>query len=108
MRRGEIWLVAGGTCASKPRPAVVLQDDHFAGTDSVTVCPLTSIELDAPLLRMRIGADELSGLDATSWIMVDKLTTVRRANVPSQVGRLSSRQLVDLERLVTVFLGLAD
>lgn len=108
MRRGEIWLVAGGVYASKPRPAVVLQDDHFASTDSVTVCPLTSTELDAPLLRMRIDADELSGLDATSWIMVDKLTTVRRANVPSQVGRLSSAQLVDLERLVTVFLGLAD
>ncbi|MCY7412670.1 MAG: type II toxin-antitoxin system PemK/MazF family toxin, partial [Salinibacterium sp.] len=56
MRRGEIWLVAGGTYASKPRPAVVLQDDRFASTDSITVSPFTSTEVVAPLLRMRIDA----------------------------------------------------
>jgi len=50
----------------------------------------------------------MNGLDSESWIMVDKLTTVRRANVTRRVGRLSSTQLVDLERLIMVFLGLAD
>jgi mRNA interferase MazF len=59
-------------------------------------------------VRVRIESDELSGLDSESWIMVDKLTTVRRANVTRRVGRLSSTQLVDLERLIMVFLGLAD
>lgn len=39
--------------------------------------------------------------------MVDKITTVRRSNVHSRVGRLSSQQLVELERLVATFLGLA-
>jgi mRNA interferase MazF len=106
--RGEIWMVAGGVYASKPRPAVILQDDRFDGTDSVTVCPLTSIDVSAPLLRLPLEADVLSGLDAASFVMVDKLTTVRRANVAQRVGRLSSSQLVDLERLVMVFLGLAD
>ena len=53
MNRGEIWSVAGGVYASKPRPAVILQDDRFDGTDSVTVCPLTSIDVPAPLLRVR-------------------------------------------------------
>lgn len=108
MKRGEIWSVAGGVSASKPRPAVLIQDDRFDGTDSITMCPFTSTEIGAPLLRIRIDADELSGLDAASWIMVDKLTTVRRANVSRRIGRLSSAQLVDLERLVMVFLGLAD
>jgi len=106
--RGEIWTVAGGVYASKPRPAVVLQDDRFDGTDSVTVCPLTSTDVVAPLMRLSLAADELSGLDATSFVMVDKITTVRRSNVSQRVGRLSARQLVDLERLVMVFLGLAD
>jgi mRNA interferase MazF len=59
-------------------------------------------------MRVRIEADELSGLDSASWIMVDKLTTVRRANVTQRIGRLSAAQMVDLERLVMVFLGLAD
>jgi mRNA interferase MazF len=106
--RGEIWLVAGGVHASKPRPAVLIQDDRFDGTDSVTVCPFTSVDAEAPLLRIRIEPDELSGLDSASWIMVDKPTTVRRAHVTQRIGRLSSAQLVDLERLVMVFLGLAD
>jgi mRNA interferase MazF len=59
-------------------------------------------------LRLGVDADELSGLDTASWVMVDKLTTVRRTNLASRVGRLSSSQLVELERLVMVFLGLAD
>ena len=107
MKRGEIRLVAGGVYASKPRPAVIVQDDHFAALDSVTVCPLTSTVLDAPLLRLAIAADERSGLDTDSSVMVDKITTVRRSSVGARVGELSSDQLVDLERLVLVFLGIA-
>jgi len=106
--RGEIWTVAGGVYASKPRPAVILQDDRFDGTNSVTVCPLTSTDVSAPIMRLSIAADVLSGLDAVSFVTVDKLTTVRRAKVLQRVGRLSASQLVDLERLVMVFLGLAD
>jgi mRNA interferase MazF len=108
VNRGEIWSVAGGAYASKPRPAVVFQDDRFDATEFVTVCPMTSTDVAAPLLRLGVDADELSGLDTASWVMVDKLTTVRRTNLASRVGRLSSSQLVELERLVMVFLGLAD
>lgn len=107
MKRGELWTVAGGAYAAKPRPALVLQDDLFQGTDSVTVIPMTSTLVDAPLLRHRIGADELSGLSRASDLMIDKITTVRRGNVHQRVGRLSSRQMVDVERLVATFLGLA-
>jgi len=108
VNRGEIWSVAGGVYASTPRPAVILQDDLFDGTDSVTVCPLTTTDVAAPLLRMPLPADGITGLDAASFVMVDKITTVRRTSVSQRIGRLSSTQLVDLERLVMVFLGLAD
>lgn len=108
MNRGEIWSVAGGVYASKPRPAVILQDDRFDGTESVTVFPLTSTSVSAPLLRFPIPADEVSGLDADSFLMVDKLTTVRRSHAVQRIGRLSTAQLVEVERLVMVFLGLAD
>ncbi len=107
MIRGELWTVAGGVYASKPRPALILQDDAFAATDSVTVLPLTSHVLDAPLLRVRIGAGEMSGLDRDSDVMVDKLTTVRRSNVATRVGRLSTEQLGEVERGVMAFLGFA-
>lgn len=107
MIRGELWTVAGGVYASKPRPALILQDDAFAATDSVTVLPLTSHVLDAPLLRVRIGAGQMSGLDRDSDVMVDKLTTVRRSNVATRVGRLSTEQLGEVERGVMAFLGFA-
>lgn len=107
MRRGELWTVAGGVCASKPRTAVIVQDDVFEGTDSVTVAPLTSTLTDAPLLRFRVVSDELNGLSQDSDVMVDKLTTARRGSVHSRIGRLSSQQVVELERLIATFLGLA-
>lgn len=108
MNRGEIWSVAGGVYASKPRPAVLVQDNRFDGTDSVTVCPLTPTDAFAPLMRVPVPSDDVSGLDSVSWVLVDKLTTVRRANVDQRIGRLSSSQLVEVERLLMVFLGLAD
>lgn len=107
MNRGELWTVAGGVYASKPRPAVIVQDDLFSVTESVTVVPLTTTLTDAPLLRLRVHAGGLTGLAQESDVMVDKLTTVRRSNVLARVGRLSSQQLVELERLMMTFLGMA-
>lgn len=107
MIRGELWTVAGGVYASKPRPALIVQDDAFAGTDSVTVLPLTSHLVEAPLMRIRISAGGLSGLDRDSDVMVDKPTTVRRSNVATRVGRLTSEQLAEVERSAMAFLGLA-
>lgn len=109
MNRGEIWTVAGSAYAAKPRPAVIVQDDLFDATSSVTVAPMTSTLLDAPLMRIRItgGNDRLSGLDHDSDVMIDKLTTVRRSNVRVRVGRLTAEQVVEVERAMMAFLGLA-
>ena len=109
VNRGEIWTVAGGVNAAKPRPAVIIQDDLFDGTSSVTVAPMTSMLLDAPLMRIRIagGDDRLSGLDHDSDVMIDKLTTVKRSTVHVRVGRLTAEQVVEVERAMMAFLGLA-
>jgi len=107
VRRGELWTVAGGVYASKPRPAVIVQDDVFDLTESVTVVPLTTTLTDAPLLRLRVSAGGLAGLVQDSDVMVDKLTTVRRSNLQVRIGRLSSQQMVELERLLMTFLGMA-
>lgn len=101
-------MVAGGVYSSKPRPALIIQDDRFDGTGSVTVLPLTTTAVDAPLLRIPLQATPSSGLRQTSFIMIDKLTTVRRTNVTQRAGRISAAQLVETERALLVFLGLAD
>ena len=105
MRRGDVVTVAGGVYATKPRPALVVQDDRFEATDSVTVCPFTSTSVDAPLLRVPVAADESNGLDCDSFLMVDNMTTIRRSNAGAVVGRLEAPTLVEFERRLLVFLG---
>lgn len=73
----------------------------------MTVCPLTHSEADAPLLRLRLDPDETNNLRAISWIMVDKVATVRRTNVGAVFGRISDADLVRINRTLMVFLGLA-
>ena len=108
MTRGEIWTVSGGKdYAGKPRPAVVLQDDRFDMTDSVTVCAFTTDPTDAPLFRLPIEPTDGTGLRAVSRLMVDKITTVAKAKLGVRVGRLTDEDMVRLNRAVLVFLGMA-
>ncbi len=108
MRRGDIITVADGVYANKPRPALIVQDDRFDASASLTVCPFTSTETDAPLLRVPVTADEGNGLDQDGFLMVDKITTVRRGNAHAVIGRLEAATLVEFERRLLVFLGFGD
>jgi mRNA interferase MazF len=108
VKRGEIWTVAGGKdYAGKPWPAVILQDDRFDMTDSIMVCAFTTDPTDAPLFRLPVEPNESNGLRAVCRLMVDKITTVRKAKIGSQVGRLDDEDVVRLNRAVVVFLGVA-
>jgi mRNA interferase MazF len=106
VRRGEIWTAAGGVYATKPRPVLIIQDDHFAGTDSVTVIPMTTTAIDAPLLRIPVDPTPANGLEEPSQIMIDKVTTTRRSSVQKRLGTLGAAELVRVERSLLVFLGM--
>jgi mRNA interferase MazF len=107
VKRGEVWTVAGGPeYAGKPRPAVILQDDAFDATGSVTMCPFTTHLLDAPLLRLPVDPTAENGLRLASQLMVDKITTISRKKLESRIGRLTSEDMLRLNRSVIVFLGL--
>jgi mRNA interferase MazF len=108
MTRGEIWSVAGGTnYAGKPRPAVIVQDDSFDATASVTICAFTSDPTEAPLIRIQVEPSEENGLRECSNLMVDKLTTVPKRKLGNRIGRLGDEDTVKLNRAMMVFLGLA-
>jgi len=108
MKRGEIWTVSAATgYAGKPRPAVILQDDRFDATDSVTVCAFTTDPTDAPLFRLLVEPNELNGLRAACRLMVDKITTVPKAKLGMRVGRLGNEDILRLNRAALVFLGMA-
>lgn len=100
-------MAGGKDYAGKPRPVVILQDDSFDGTNSITVCPFTTDPADAPLFRLLVGPSERNGLRSSSRLMVDKITTVSKANVGERVGRLEEENIVRLNQAVIVFLGLA-
>jgi mRNA interferase MazF len=85
VKRGEIWTVAGGKdYVGKPRPVVIVQDDSFDATDSITICAFTTDETDAPLFRLPV-----------------------QTKVGACLGRLDDEDILRLNQAVLVFLGLA-
>ena len=108
MRRGEIWTASGGTnYAGKPRPVVIVQDDAFDATASITVCAFTTDDTEAPLFRLEVVPSERNGLRQPSWLMVDKITTVAKARLGARIGWLAPEDVRRLDRAMLVFLGLA-
>ncbi len=109
MKRGDVWTVAGGKdYAGKPRPVVIVQDDRFDATDSITICAFTTDETDAPLFRLPVVPSERNGLRSPCRVMVDKVTTVPKTKIGVHIGRLDDDDIVRLNQAVLVFLGLAE
>lgn len=107
MKRGEVWTVGGGKdYAGKPRPSVILQDDAFDKTNSITICAFTTDPTEAPLFRLAVEPSETNGLRSPCRLMVDKITTVPKSRLGSRVGRLADDDMVRLNRAVMVFLGI--
>jgi len=108
MKRGEVWTVSGGAAyAGKPRPAVIVQEDRFELTNSITLCAFTTDPTDAPLLRMVVDPTDRNGLKSASRLMIDKITTVPKVRLGKRLGKLNDEDIVRLNRALTVFLGLA-
>lgn len=108
MRRGDIWTIAGGQdYAGMPRPVVIIQDDSYDATDSITICAFTTDETDAPLFRLLVEPNERNGLRSPCRLMVDKITTVPKSKVGMPIGRLDDEDILRLNQAALVFLGLA-
>lgn len=108
MTRGAIVVFAArGAYTGKPRPAVVVQSDLFMPThDSVTLCPITSTTLDAPMFRVALPPGERTGLAAPSQVMVDKVTSVPRTAIVRQIGSCDSIHLDAIDDALRGWLAL--
>jgi len=108
LKRGAIWTAAaGGTYAGKPRPIVIVQDDRFDRTGSVTVVPFTGDAVEAPLFRLPVEPTETNGLRVVSHLMADKVTTLPKTKLRNRIGTLPADDLRRLDAALLVFLGLA-
>ncbi|HEX6899773.1 MAG TPA: type II toxin-antitoxin system PemK/MazF family toxin [Thermoanaerobaculia bacterium] len=108
MKRGAIVVVAAkGAYTGKPRPALVIQSDLFNPThQSVTICPITSDCVDAPLFRIPLPPGERTGLRTVSQIMIDKVVTVPRSAVTSEIGSCDAAELEVAADALRRWLGL--
>ena len=86
---------------------VILQDDRFDATASITICAFTTDPTDAPLFRLLIEPNPDNGLRAPCRLMVDRITTVAKSKVGARIGKLDDKDILRLNRAVLVFLGLA-
>jgi mRNA interferase MazF len=105
--RGDLVTIAMQGDFGKPRPALVIQADHFSEHATVTVLPVTSTLVAAPLLRIAVEPGAENGLQQTSQVMVDKAMTVERDKVGRTFGRIDADTMVEVERCLAVFLGIA-
>ena len=107
MMRGDFVTVAMQGDFGKPRPALVIQSSQFNEHATVTVLPVTSTLVAAPLLRITVQPSPESGLHKPSQVMVDKAMTVKRDKIGPAFGRIDADALVEVERCLAVFLGIA-
>jgi len=107
MKRGDFVMIALQGDFGKPRPALIVQSNHFATHPTLTVLLVSSALVKAPLLRVTVEPDESNGLRAPSQIMVDKAMTVMRGRVGRSFGSLDANTMLEVERCLALFLGIA-
>lgn len=109
MRRGEVWTASGGAdYAGKPRPTVIIQDDRFADSLSVTICSFTTDVVGKDIARLSIAPTASNGLQQPSRLMVDKITTIPKSKLGRRIGKLDGADMARLNAAIVVFLGLGD
>lgn len=108
MKRGDLVTVSLPGDYGKPRPAVVIQSDLLSTLDSVLVCPVTTVIVDASAVRIAVEPSPTNGLRHLSQIMVDKITALRRDKVGTPFGHLTARQITALNRVILLVVGLVE
>jgi mRNA interferase MazF len=105
--RGDLVTIAIQGDFGKPRPALIIQANQFSEQTTATILPLTSTFVAAPLIRVTVQPSAENGLQKPSQVMVDKAMTVKRDKMGPVFGRIDVDALVEIERCLAVFLGIA-
>lgn len=108
MKRGDIVIIATPGAYGKPRPAVIIQSDALseAGLQSLAVCLITSSAAKAPLFRLQLEPSPENGLEKPGQIMTEKLFTLPAKKVQRVIGSLNSKELIQLNRCLTLVIGI--
>lgn len=107
MKRGDLVTVAVSRDFGKARLALVIQSDRFPDTGTVTVLLVSGTPVAAPLIRLAVAPTPENGLRKPSYVMVDKVMSVRRDKLGASFGRLDDATMLSVTRSLAVYLGLA-
>lgn len=107
MKRGDLIRVALSGDDGKPRPAVVIQAAAYSDIPSVAILPLTSELRPVPVVRVTVKPDRSNGLRVVSQVMVDKPHTIARDKAGTVFGTLSADDLMQVDQMLSSFLGLS-
>lgn len=108
MKRGDIVTVAAGSgFGSKPRPALVFQDDALGELANIVLALFTSAIGNGRRIRPRFEPDTANGLRVPSDLMTDILVTVPRDRVGGIIGHLSAADMARAETALLTVLGFA-
>lgn len=105
--RGDLVTIALAGDFGKSRPALVIQANQFDAHPTVTVLLVSGTSVEAPLLRVSVVPDTSNGLQKKSQIMIDKAMTIKREKIGPAFGRVDPNTLVEVDRCLAVFLGIA-
>jgi mRNA interferase MazF len=96
VKQFDVYTVSGGTYSQKPRPAVVIQANYYDQYDSVVVIPLTSVDSKSPL-HIKIEPTNENGLISASYVMVEKVTTIKQTNLGEHIGQVDAGYRAQIE-----------
>jgi len=115
MLRGEIWQVdldpVRGSEANKQRPAVIVSNDRANATAArlgrgvVTIVPVTSNTDQVYPFQVLVSVAN-SGLAGDSKAQAEQVRSVATQRLLRRIGRLSPRELTDLDDALRLHLAL--
>lgn len=107
MQRGDLFICVFSGDYGKQRPAVIVQSDAFnKAHPSITVCPLTTHLIEAPLVRLLLSPNKYNGLKVASQIMVDKIGSLKRDKIRKKIGTLTANQMNKVDDAILLWLSL--
>lgn len=98
MNRGSIVVVSGASgIGSKPRPALIVQNDLWLGTMTILIAPFTSDVPGDMVVRPIFEPSLQNGLRETSALMIDKITPAKRTDIGSVIGQMSETAMNEVD-----------
>ena len=109
LKRGDVVVSVVSGDYGKPRPAVIVQADLFNPTHaSITICPLTSHFVDAPLFRIPVEPGSGTGIRVLSHLMIDKVMSVPRERIGKKIGRVPGPVLRQIDEALRLWLDIRN